>query len=33
MLMLPMLAQDHFHSILQGQLAFLESDFFDLFGF
>ena len=32
-LMLPMLAQDHFHSILQRELAFLKGDFFDLFGF
>ena len=33
LLMLPMLAQDHFHSILERELAFLEGDFFDLFGF
>jgi hypothetical protein len=33
LLMLAMLAQDHFHSILERELAFLEGDFFDLFGF
>jgi hypothetical protein len=33
LLMLAMLTQDHFHSILERELAFLEGDFFDLLGF
>ena len=33
LMMLAMRAQDHFHSILERELTFLEGNFFDLLGF